>query len=146
MEDADDDYYGPADSPSIDNNDHDDVDQQQEDEVDDDEYTSAKKLVQRAADREALLKKPPSAAAASRSSTERGGDPSSSDGAASAAKLGADFSSLKLKPDHLSRPCWTCPDGTIYVDAFHDLYPKAYRTIIWWRLRSLWRVVVVGCV
>jgi len=129
MEDADD-YYGPADSPSIDNNDHDDVDQQQEDEVDDDEYTSAKKLVQRAADREALLKKPRSAAAASRSSTERGGDPSSSDGAASAAKLGADFSSLKLKPDHLSRPCWTCPDGTIYLEAFHDLYAKAYDFLV----------------
>jgi DNA excision repair protein ERCC-3 len=124
MDDADDDYYGPADDAPSSIIDDDDDDQQQEV----DEYTSAKKLVQRAADREALLKKP-SAAAASRSSAEREvTSSSSSEGGVS--KLGADFSALKLKPDHISRPCWTCPDGTIYLEAFHDLYTKAYDFLV----------------
>ena len=34
---------------------------------------------------------------------------------------GADFSNMKLKEDHIQRPCWTCPDGTINLEAFHDL-------------------------
>ncbi|KAL7547086.1 hypothetical protein ACHAWF_010399, partial [Thalassiosira exigua] len=115
-----------------------------------DEYASAKKLVQRAADREALLR---SARATDRSSSSAdavgssdksggigagggaggggGGPPSSSSlvgGDASA--LGSDFSDLPLKRDHPSRPCWTCPDGTIYLEAFHDLYAKAYDFLV----------------
>ena len=35
--------------------------------------------------------------------------------------IGADFSNMKLKEDHIQRPCWTCPDGTINLEAFHDL-------------------------
>jgi len=97
-----------------------------------DEYTSAKKLVQRAADREALLtrkfksNKSDNAAANNSvlSSLPDGGD------AEASSSLGSDFSSLPLKPDHLSRPCWTCPDGTIYLEAFHDLYPKAYDFLV----------------
>jgi DNA excision repair protein ERCC-3 len=107
-----------------------------EEEADDvDEYTSAKKLVQRAADREALLK------LFKKSSSRRS---SSSDGAAVITtstsstsadntynnKLGADFSSLPLKSDHILRPCWTCPDGTIYLEAFSDLYTKAYDFLV----------------
>ncbi|EED93146.1 predicted protein, partial [Thalassiosira pseudonana CCMP1335] len=41
-----------------------------------------------------------------------------------------DFSDLTLKSDHISRPCWTCPDGTIYLEAFHDLYTKAYDFLV----------------
>lgn len=93
-----------------------------------DEYESAKKLVQRAADREALLKSKKSADGVSSSA-----DVSKSDDAASstgAGGLGADFSDLTLKSDHISRPCWTCPDGTIYLEAFHDLYTKAYDFLV----------------
>ncbi len=110
--DADtDDYYGSAYAS-------------QQHEVD--EYTSAKKLVQRAADREALLinlKAPKTAQNQSLSS-------SSSDVISSTTQLGADFSSLPLKPDHISRPCWTCPDGTIYLEAFHEFYTKAYDFLV----------------
>lgn len=88
-----------------------------------DEYTSAKKLVQRAADREALLK---SSDVPSSSDLKSSADSS----ALSSSGLGADFSNLPLKPDHISRPCWTCPDGTIYLEAFHDLYPKAYDFLV----------------
>ena len=35
--------------------------------------------------------------------------------------IGADFSTMRLKEDHIQRPCWTCPDGTINLEAFHDL-------------------------
>mmetsp|Transcript_38455 Transcript_38455/g.82864 ORF Transcript_38455/g.82864 Transcript_38455/m.82864 type:complete len:814 (+) Transcript_38455:16-2457(+) len=109
-----------------------------------DEYSSAKKLVQRAADREGLLKsfhktkKSSSSANASTASADSalsssdrhlsgggGGDNNNGD-----SNLGSDFSSLPLKPDHPSRPCWTCPDGTIYLEAFHDLYPKAYDFLV----------------
>jgi DNA excision repair protein ERCC-3 len=83
-----------------------------EDDIEIDEYQSAKKLVQRAADRESLLQ-----------STKSKSDPSET-------SLGSDFSNLPLKPDHPSRPCWTCPDGTIYLEAFHDLYPKAYDFLV----------------
>jgi len=110
---ADDDYYGTA-----------STNQQHEG---GDEYTSAKKLVQRAADREALLKNlKPSASSLS-------ADRSSSDVTSlstTSTQLGADFSSLKLKPDHISRPCWTCPDGTIYLEAFHEFYTKAYDFLV----------------
>jgi DNA excision repair protein ERCC-3 len=42
----------------------------------------------------------------------------------------ADFSQLALKPDHIRRPCWVCPDGTIYLEAFHDLYLQAYDFLV----------------
>ena len=119
------------------NDDYDD----NEDDID--EYASAKKLVQRAADREALLKlfkKNKSSSSSdvvdndaviidptkSSSTTQT----SSTDNTASSSSLGQDFSSLPLKPDHPSRPCWTCPDGTIYLEAFSDLYTKAYDFLV----------------
>ena len=119
-QDADDDYYGTADATN---------DQQ---EVGDDEYTSAKKLVQRAADREALLQnsKPRSSAAKSDASSLIASSSADISGGGGGGGLGSDFSSLKLKPDHISRPCWTCPDGTIYLEAFHDLYTKAYDFLV----------------
>lgn len=71
-----------------------------------DEYTSARKLVLRAEKREATLTK------------------NSSSG------LGADFSQLPLKSDHIQRPVWTCPDGNIFLEAFHDLYVAAYDFLV----------------
>lgn len=44
--------------------------------------------------------------------------------------IGADFSSLQLKQDHFARPCWVCPDGAIYLEAFHDLYVSAYDFLV----------------
>jgi len=97
-----------------------------DDEVD--EYASARKLVERAANREALLK--------------GGGDASSSehDAAADAdggavvgsarQQLGNDYSDMTLKPDHIARPLWTCPDGTIYLEATHALYVAAYDFLV----------------
>jgi DNA excision repair protein ERCC-3 len=81
-----------------------------------DEYASARKLVQRAANREALL------GGASKSSK-----PTAEDDVPS---IGADFSRLPLKADHIKRPCWTCPDGTIYLEAFHDFYTWAYDFLV----------------
>ena len=46
---------------------------------------------------------------------------SSSGGGGDGIIIGADFSNMKLKEDHIQRPCWTCPDGTINLEAFHDL-------------------------
>jgi DNA excision repair protein ERCC-3 len=80
-----------------------------------DEYSTARKLVVRAARREATL-----------SAAGNGGNSSGDMGGA----IGADFSNLHLKPDHLARPCWTCPDGTIYLEAFHDLYVQAYDFLV----------------
>ncbi|KAI2503974.1 ERCC3/RAD25/XPB C-terminal helicase [Fragilaria crotonensis] len=77
----------------------------------DDEYAYAKKLVVRASERKALL-----------------GSTENADG--SHPVVGADFSHLPLKPDHLQRPCWSCPDGTIYLEAFHDLYTQAYDFLV----------------
>mmetsp|Transcript_2532 Transcript_2532/g.3921 ORF Transcript_2532/g.3921 Transcript_2532/m.3921 type:complete len:805 (-) Transcript_2532:2802-5216(-) len=84
------------------------------DETGTDEYANARKLVLRAADREALLK-------AKKSSLIAG------DAAGSA---GLDFSKLPLKHDHFQRPCWVCPDGAIYLEAFHDLYNSAYDFLV----------------
>jgi len=78
-----------------------------------DEYASARKLVLRAAKREALLT----------NNRDKGGSDQDF-------PVGADFSRLPLKPDHLQRPCWTCPDGTIYLEAFHDLYLQAYDFLV----------------
>jgi hypothetical protein len=77
-----------------------------------DEYSMARKLVLRAAKRENALN--------SITSCGDGGPDNALSG-----KIGADFSSLRLKPDHIQRPCWTCPDGNIYLEAFHDLYLQA---------------------
>jgi DNA excision repair protein ERCC-3 len=77
----------------------------------DDEYAHAKKLVARASERKALL-----------------GSTENSDG--THAFVGADFSNIPLKTDHYQRPCWVCPDGTIYLEAFHDLYTQAYDFLV----------------
>lgn len=101
-----------------------------------DEYASAKILVKRAADRESLLKLFKGKKSTSDVTSSSGG---AADGGAATstlslgggdASMGADFSNLPLKPDHPSRPCWTCPDGTIYLEAFHELYPKAYDFLV----------------
>lgn len=75
----------------------------------DDEYSSARKLVSRAEKRESAL-------SAKKSSGDDGYE--------------ADFSRMPLKPDHTARPCWTCPDGAIYLEAFHDLYNQAYDFLV----------------
>eukprot|EP00529_Nitzschia_sp_RCC80_P009999 CAMPEP_0113446154 /NCGR_PEP_ID=MMETSP0014_2-20120614/3556_1 /TAXON_ID=2857 /ORGANISM="Nitzschia sp." /LENGTH=772 /DNA_ID=CAMNT_0000337229 /DNA_START=13 /DNA_END=2331 /DNA_ORIENTATION=+ /assembly_acc=CAM_ASM_000159 len=54
----------------------------------------------------------------------------SSGGSAANSFVEADFSKLALKPDHIQRPCWVCPDGTIYLEAFHDLYLQAYDFLV----------------
>ncbi|GFH53548.1 DNA excision repair protein ERCC-3 [Chaetoceros tenuissimus] len=82
----------------------------------DEEYANATKLVDRASKREALLK--------SYSTTSKSF--ATSDDLVS----GADFSNLNLKPDHAARPCWTCPDGAIYLEAFHSLYNSAYDFLV----------------
>jgi len=74
-----------------------------------DEYASARKLVLRAAKRENAL---------------------TGTGSESGCQFGLDFSKMPLKPDHIQRPCWTCPDGTIYLEAFHDLYVSAYDFLV----------------
>ncbi len=76
------------------------------------EYANARKLVVRAAEREGLLTTRPNIA--------NGASPAT----------GADFSNLKLKMDHNARPCWTCPDGAIYLEAFHELYTSAYDFLV----------------
>jgi DNA excision repair protein ERCC-3 len=80
------------------------------DATDNDEYSHARKLVLRATQREALL----------------GGRKDDDE----EITIGADFSNLPLKPDHISRPCWTCPDGRIYLEAFHELYASAYDFLV----------------
>lgn len=81
------------------------------------EYSSARKLVLRASNREALLKSNKSSLISSSTDTDQG-------------TPGSDFSNLKLKPDHIARPCWTCPDGGIYLEAFHELYNSAYDFLV----------------
>jgi len=73
-----------------------------------DEYASARKLVLRASKREEAL------------SSQTKEDE----------QFGADYRNLKLKPDHVQRPCWTCPDGVIFLEAFHDLYTQAYDFLV----------------
>ena len=85
------------------------------------EYSSARKLVLRASNREALLK-------SNKSGTKASSLASSID--SDQGPPGADFSNLKLKPDHIARPCWTCPDGGIYLEAFHELYNSAYDFLV----------------
>jgi len=85
-----------------------------------DEYSSARKLRIRAAEREQALAKITSTKSLVPLSTS-GGEESS---------IGADFSDLALKPDHIQRPVWVCPDGNIYLEAFHDLYVQAYDFLV----------------
>lgn len=89
-----------------------------------DEYSSARKLVLRAAKREQALSSVGSGGGLTTSSS------SSIDGGDGSSTIGADFSNLHLKPDHIARPCWTCPDGNIYLEAFHDLYVQAYDFLV----------------
>jgi DNA excision repair protein ERCC-3 len=80
---------------------------------DNDEYAHARKLVLRATKRKKLLS---------------GGADENADGSFNVVR--ADFSKLPLKRDHIQRPCWACPDGTIYLEAFHDLYVQAYDFLV----------------
>jgi len=91
-----------------------------------DEYSSARKLVLRAAKREEALRR----AGGSKDTTTTAGSSSKPKDFATTSSIGADFSNLPLKPDHLQRPCWTCPDGTIYLEAFHDWYVSAYDFLV----------------
>lgn len=76
------------------------------------EYVNARKLVKRAALREEALT----------SKKISGGI--NDDG------YDSNFSRMPLKPDHPARPCWTCPDGMIFLEAFHDLYAQAYDFLV----------------
>lgn len=91
------------------------------------EYTNARKLVSRAADREALLK---SAGNPKGKKSGKSGKNSGGDAGDSSNSFGNDFSDLPLKKDHIARPIWTCPDGSIYLEAFHDLYTSAYDFLV----------------
>jgi len=86
-----------------------------------DEYSTARILSMRAAAREKAL---------SSITSSKGIVPYSSGSGEIMGSLGADFSDLPLKPDHIQRPCWTCPDGNIYLEAFHDLYAQAYDFLV----------------
>ena len=99
------------------------------------EYASARKLVLRAANREAILISNNGGAGGDKSATggSSGGRVLSSGiggGGADAFGSGADFSSMPLKPDHVARPCWVCPDGHIFLEAFHELYTSAYDFLV----------------
>ena len=98
------------------------------------EYASARKLVLRAANREAILISNDGGAGGSKSAggSSDGGALSSGigGGGADAFGSGADFSDMPLKPDHVARPCWVCPDGHIFLEAFHELYTSAYDFLV----------------
>jgi DNA excision repair protein ERCC-3 len=91
-----------------------------------DEYSTARKLVLRAAKREAALTSHSASGVVSSSSSRSNDD----DNIGGSSSIGADFSNMPLKPDHIQRPCWTCPDGNIYLEAFHDLYLQAYDFLV----------------
>ncbi len=95
------------------------------------EYASARKLVLRAANREAILISNDGGAGGGKSAGD-GGVLSSGigGGGADAFGSGADFSGMPLKPDHVARPCWVCPDGHIFLEAFHELYTSAYDFLV----------------
>lgn len=98
------------------------------------EYASARKLVLRAANREAILISNNGGAGGGKSAggSSGGGVLSSGigGGGADAFGSGSDFSSMPLKPDHVARPCWVCPDGHIFLEAFHELYTSAYDFLV----------------
>jgi DNA excision repair protein ERCC-3 len=41
-----------------------------------------------------------------------------------------DFSNLKLKSDHFSRPIWVCPNRKVVLEVFSPLYKQAYDFLI----------------
>ncbi len=145
MDDDDDVYDNDHDNTNYrqpnDNNNDDDNNAADDEEVLD-EYASAKKLVQRAADREALLKlfkkrSSSSSVVATAVDTAAKNEASGITASSSSSSFvggnnnnGSDFSSLPLKSDHFSRPCWTCPNGIIYLEAFHPLYATAYDFLV----------------
>lgn len=89
-----------------------------------DEQSLARKLTERAAKRVTEL------TSSSSSSYFNDGKISITDHQSSSGGIGADFSHMVLKPDHIQRPCWTCPDGMIYLEAFHELYLQAYDFLV----------------
>lgn len=91
------------------------------------EYTSARKLVLRAANREAILISNDGGAYGGKMGLLSSG---AGGGGGDAFGSGADFSSMPLKPDHVARPCWVCPDGHIFLEAFHELYISAYDFLV----------------
>ena len=93
------------------------------------EYSSARKLVLRAANREAILVSNDGGASQAGGGGKMG-VLSSGAGGGDAFGSGADFSSMPLKPDHVARPCWVCPDGHIFLEAFHELYISAYDFLV----------------
>lgn len=94
------------------------------------EYSSARKLVLRAANREAILVSNDGGASQAGGGGGKMGVLSSGAGGGDAFGSGADFSSMPLKPDHVARPCWVCPDGHIFLEAFHELYISAYDFLV----------------
>lgn len=40
------------------------------------------------------------------------------------------FSSLSLKPDHVLRPIWLCPNGHIFLETFSPIYRQAYDFLV----------------
>jgi DNA excision repair protein ERCC-3 len=94
-----------------------------------DEYASARKLVLRAAQREELLSTNNNNNKKKKSNNNDNND-DDDDNNNNLINFGTDFSNLKLKVDHISRPCWTCPDGIIYLEAFHALYTSAYDFLV----------------
>ena len=93
------------------------------------EYASARKLVLRAANREAILVSNDGGASQGGGGGKMG-VLSSGAGGGDAFGSGADFSNMPLKPDHVARPCWVCPDGHIFLEAFHELYISAYDFLV----------------
>ena len=93
------------------------------------EYASARKLVLRAANREAILVSNDGGASQGGGGGKMG-VLSSGAGGGDAFGSGADFSNMPLKPDHVARPCWVCPDGHIFLETFHELYISAYDFLV----------------
>lgn len=61
--------------------------------------------------------------------TEPSYDAGELDGAREAMSM-RDFSRLILKPDHMNRPLWVCPDGRIFLEATSSLYLAAYDFLV----------------
>ena len=94
------------------------------------EYSNARKLVARAADREAILASAGKKKSSKSSSSDNKSTTSTDGESQSQVQFGSDFSQMPLKPDHVSRPVWTCPDGSIYLEAFHEMYVSAYDFLV----------------
>lgn len=74
----------------------------------DGEYANARKLVLRAANREAILQLGGAVKKASKKDAAEDDDDNRKD---QQQQVGADFSELALKPDHILRPCWVSVRG-----------------------------------